>query len=348
MLPFLAASLGFGVTVNDDVTLADPHDPDWYAEHAPHKQTWYGVLLPPNTYCRYTVDIGLDVEDDDNATKVVGGKKADALNYGIEIGTVTHFKYCAINLEDVPLPRVNFDYVVLRLDMNCPDGSLAFARYHDTEDHNNKNSFGGNLVNSFPNEIGKNARLEYCLVEKTKTPNQRYPFTGGYAVFANPSNLTSYMSHAEIKIDDEDSNNANKWYWYGRKNDKDFQKRVKNIVNGDGNTYYNVLKWTGSVHSILNKTADMVAVDAPVAAVPLNPSISGFDHSSVTIDLKASGKVSVSIANVKGAVVARMAEENLQAGTHVMNWNSGAVPNGRYIVTVRQNGLVSAKSVILK
>ncbi|WP_173384108.1 FlgD immunoglobulin-like domain containing protein [Fibrobacter succinogenes] len=93
----------------------------------------------------------------------------------------------------------------------------------------------------------------------------------------------------------------------------------------------------------------MVVVEqAAPAAQPLSPEIKGFDHSAVTVELKSAGNVHVSIVNLKGAVVANISRENLQPGFHSLEWHSGIVPNGRYIVTVKQNGMVAAKNVILK
>ena len=47
-------------------------------------------------------------------------------------------------------------------------------------------------------------------------------------------------------------------------------------------------------------------------------------------------------------LIVGIAQENLQPGVHFVKWNSGIVPNGRYIVKIEQNGMVSAKNVILK
>ena len=52
--------------------------------------------------------------------------------------------------------------------------------------------------------------------------------------------------------------------------------------------------------------------------------------------------------NIRGDVVATVSQDNMQPGIHMVNWNSGAVPNGRYVVAVKQNGKFSAKNVILK
>ena len=78
------------------------------------------------------------------------------------------------------------------------------------------------------------------------------------------------------------------------------------------------------------------------------PMVKGLDRSAVAVELKSAGDVRISIANVKGAIVANIVENNLQAGVHQIKWNSGVIPNGRYIVTVKQNGMVNAKNVILK
>ena len=117
-------------------------------------------------------------------------------------------------------------------------------------------------------------------------------------------------------------------------------------MSGDENTTMHAIRWNGKS---LKKEANMVVVEqAAPAAQPLSPEIKGFDHSAVTVELKSAGNVHVSIVNLKGAVVANISRENLQPGFHSLEWHSGIVPNGRYIVTVKQNGMVAAKNVILK
>jgi len=328
-----------------------------------------GVLKKDATYsCKEEITIDLDVEDKNNATKIISGDKNLP---GISLGGHVVFKYCVLKYET--LPRVPFDYIVLLLDKECPLGSYPLARHHDTEDSNNKNSSKGQIS---PNVVNKNATLYYCFIPSDSKATRKYPFNKEYGVFANYT--ATNIAHNEIYIDDEDNknrkeidtgemrdspfegfppehvyetvSNGNSNYWiYNPFTPSDYQKKINKIMSGTNNTTYHVVKWTGSASAILFKSANLERINVPVSAeMSLSPEIKGFNHSAVTVDLKSVGNVSVSIMNAKGAVVERMSQDNLQSGIHVMNWNSGMLPNGLYIVTVKQNGLVSAKNMILK
>ncbi|MBO4783591.1 MAG: hypothetical protein J5521_02450 [Lachnospiraceae bacterium] len=144
----------------------------------------------------------------------------------------------------------------------------------------------------------------------------------------------------------------NIWDYYGlSENDPDERKilsGIKGIMYGVDNTYYHVIKWKGSASAVLARSVNENSVEELAVTGVVAPKIMGFDNSAVTIEARATGKVSVSIMNAKGAVVANVAQDNFQPGIHRVNWNSGPVPNGRYIVVVKQNGMETAKNVILK
>lgn len=160
-----------------------------------------------------------------------------------------------------------------------------------------------------------------------------------------------YSAGGELFIDDENSNNANSWYWYGASSS--IQNRIKRIIGGSRDTQYNVVSWS-IVHYIMkNALAEDGAVEnsssmTASAETSLSPVIKGLNRSAVAVELKTAGNAKISIMNVNGAVVADIAQENLQPVVHLLKWNSGIVPNGRYIVKIEQNGKVSAKNVILK
>jgi hypothetical protein len=186
--------------------------------------------------CNEEFSFRLDLEDDENGSKIVSG---DPNPPGIEVGKGgISFTYCVLNLEDFnnQIPRVPYDYIVLRMDQDCPLGTFAFNRHHDTEDSNNHNTSEGSLG---PNIVTKNATLEYCFVPADENSSLEYPFNEHYGVFANYSSLN--IVHSKIKLDDEDSNNANSWNWYDTPSD--IQERIKIIMNGSSNTIYYVVKW---------------------------------------------------------------------------------------------------------
>ena len=289
------------------------------------------------------VYLTLDVEDHKNKTGIVSGNK-NPRGVSFPKGKVT-FTYWTDDFEE--LPRVPFDYAVLRLDVECPKGSYPFGRHHDTEDSNNKNSAKGEI---WPNVINKNADLKYCFVPADKKSDLYYPFKTWHGVYANYS--SSKVAHTEINIDDEDSDNKNSWD-IPKNTPEDIKKRMKNIMNGDRNTTYHVVQWTGKDWEMMAKSSPVNEIPASsesplVAAVPTAPAIKGLSRSIVSVELKSAGDVKVSVVGINGAVLANVTEKSLQPGVHQVKWNSGMVPSGRYIVKIEQNGMVNAKNVILK
>lgn len=303
-------------------------------------------------------EISLDVEDHKNRTRIVNGDKYPA-SISLTGGHI-RFVYCALNYKEIP--RVPFDYVVLKLDVNCPEGTYPFRRRHDTEDSDTDNSVNG--YGAWPSSVGDNASLEYCFVPADSKSKVKFPFINdfsdfhtGFGVLANYSSPD--IAHTEIYIDDEDDDNNNSWNWYGAS--KDIQKRIRKIMDGSSNTTIHVAKWKGNggwglkkessknadaliVADNQFKVSDAVLKESRVVA----PVIKGLDRSAVAVEMKTAGNVVVSIINVNGAVVAKIASENLQQGIHYIKWNSGIIPNGRYVVIAKQNGVVGAVSAVLK
>lgn len=189
-----------------------------------------------NFTCNEEFSFRLDLEDDDNGSKIVSG---DPNPPGIVVGDggIT-FTYCALQMADFDdqIPRVPYDYIVLRMDNDCPEGTYAFSRHHDTEDSHNANTSTGNLG---PNVVTKNATLEYCFVPADVNSTLEYPFAKEYGVFANFSSAN--VVHSKIYMDDEDSNNANSWGWYDTPSD--IKEKIEVIMNGSSNTIYYVVKW---------------------------------------------------------------------------------------------------------
>lgn len=351
---------------------------------APMSTLWratVGVIRVDNkASCQRKFTIDLDAEDSSNKTGVTNGSSSHP---GIHLGSHVKFDYCVIDGTDIP--RARYDYVVLRTSKYCPSGTYPVARYHDTEDSGNGNSPKGSSA-VWPSDIGDNANLEYCFVPK-KSGGKAYPFSSSsYGVFANNPGINNIV-YTEFRVDDEDNDNCieeecrdeprthleydengnphevtriekvcecveydnnNDWNWYGKSN---MPSLIGKIIFDEGHdTYYRYIHWNGKS---LSKSAEVVEAPAvgeiaPSAAVSLSPEIKGFDHSAVTVEIKSAGKIVVSIMNIRGDVVATVSQDNLLPGIHMVKWNSGVVPNGRYVVAVKQNGKISAKNVILK
>lgn len=341
--------------------------------------TKIGVLKADKNFkCNKEITLDLDVEDSSNKTGVKDG--TDPNPPGISLGGHAKFTYCVIDAYD--MPKVPYDYVVLRMDSRCPAGAYPFARYHDTEDSNNANS-PKNSDATKPSVITDNATLEYCFVPKTKGSKNKYPkFDSNghkYGVFANTTGTN--IAHSKIYIDDEDRQTKVRsktctwgWYYieaYGRHEYKckysysmrngndwlwergnwtfpeEYKSDLDKIMTGDENTTYHTIRWTAnSTSGMLAKSVD--ALDASVSAMPVSATIRGLDRSNITVELQTAGNAKISVMNVNGAVVANIAQENLMPGVHQVKWNSGIVPNGVYIVKVVHNGMVNSKRVILK
>ena len=288
----------------------------------------------------YDADFILDVEDSNNRTGVKN--KTDPNPPGITfLGGKIQFSYYPQYYEK--LPEVPFDYVVLRLDTECPEGAYPFRRRHDTEDSHNANTVRGPI---WPNKGGDNIAFEYCFMPKKEKAKLKYPFEKEFGVFAKYS--AQNILHTELYVDDEDDDNNNSWHWYDTP--ESIQKRVKEIMYGSSNTTYHMIRWNGfplKKSSPVNEVP--VSSESPlVAAVPLAPAIKGLNRSIVSVELKSAGDVKVSVVGINGAVLANVTEKSLQPGDHQIKWNSGMVPSGRYIVKIEQNGMVNAKNVILK
>ena len=293
------------------------------------------------------VMFSIESESDDCASRIIGPKPN-----GISVSSNrVFFQYCIFEYDE--LPRVSYDYAVLRLDDQCPVGSYPFRRTHDTEDDWGQNFVYGPV---WPNSVGSNADFEYCFVPKDPTSTKVYPFDMTYtndyntSVFANV-NKTG-LAQSTLYVDDEDSNNDNSWYYYGlsknKANEKAIIDRMQNIMSGSKNTTYHIVTRVNPNAAKSAEVADNSVSSAYVAAVPLAPAIKGLNRSVVSVELKSAGDAKISVVNVNGAQIANVVEKNLQPGVHQVKWNSGMVPSGRDIVKVEQNGMVNAKNVILK
>ena len=296
----------------------------------------------PTNWCGNPFSIFIDTENSNDRSGPRYGEftpsKAGVTfrNGGVE------FKFCTGDRES--LPQARFDYAVLSLENECPVGSYRYGRRHDTQDGGH-NSYTGYIG---VNDVGSNVTLYFCYVPKNANAEARWPFHWTNGLFAKFDG--SYASRYELYIDDEDSNNNNKWP--GKSSLPQYiQNGINVIMNGSSNTTYHVTHWTSHIFYGLSKSA----VDVPassesplVAAVPFAPAVKGLSRSIVSVELKSAGDVKVSVVGVNGAVLANVTEKSLQPGDHQIKWNSGMVPSGRYIVKIEQNGMVNAKNVILK
>lgn len=283
--------------------------------------------------------IVLDVENKNNKSTITG----DPYPIGFFLRDGEAF-FLICKMEHTYLKRTPYDYVVFRMDSDCPSGAFKFRRHHDSEDSHNKNGTMG--TSPSPSLINDNADMEFCLIPGVAGATNEFPLNAGFGVFANY--VSNTVAHSIARIDDENSNNRNSWNWYGRDKDKTFQTRVKRIVNdADKDTYYHMIR---KLPLLAKKTSETEAGVDNNAFVNKSATtdVRGFDHSTVSFELKSAGNAVITIANVNGAVVSRISKENLEPGAHSVEWHSGVLPNGLYIVTVKHNGTVSSKGFVLK
>lgn len=195
-----------------------------------------GVLKKNPIVCNDEFTFYLDLEDEDNIDRIISGDE-NPPGMKVSRGGV-RFTYCKLDIDGEygSIPRVPYDYVVLRLSDDCPVGTYKFRRYHDCEDDDNNNSYTGDIG---PNVINRNAVLEYCFVPADENSVLEYPFADDYGVFASVSSES--IIHTEIKFDDEDDDNKNSWDWY--RTPDSIQTRIKEIVSGKTNTIYNVVSY---------------------------------------------------------------------------------------------------------
>ena len=218
---------------------------------------------------------------------------------------------------------------------------------------------------SIRERLSGNEAVSYAMKQINPDVVPVYPITPSTEI---PQYFSSFVANGTVDTEfipveskfcyDEDHNNQNDWNYYGLDKKKNADKAIIDGIHkimyddDEKNTIYHVIRWNTA--NYVSKSADVaqtgnVAVEnSLVAAAPLAPAVKGLNRNAVAVELKSAGDVKVSIVGVNGAVVANVAEKNLQAGVHQIKWNAGMAPNGRYIVKVEQNGMMNAMNVILK
>lgn len=74
----------------------------------------------------------------------------------------------------------------------------------------------------------------------------------------------------------------------------------------------------------------------------------GFTRNAVSFSVKVPGTAVVTILNADGVQVASMRKDNAPAGINTVYWDGSAMPSGRYMVNIEQNGGVNGKFAVLK
>ena len=178
------------------------------------------------------VTIFMDDEDDRNANGHWGW--LGAITQGTGYHGWTRFVFCKVDgttFKPFTTPDCNnrrTHYAVLKMGATCPPGSNEFSRHFDNEDDNNINSSTGNI---YPNTVGRNTRLYFCLFRSGTQTMNGFPNVGiQYGVFA-PGDFIKGIAPGYVYTDDEDDDNINRfdapnWLW------TDAQR----IISGNRNT----------------------------------------------------------------------------------------------------------------
>lgn len=157
--------------------------------------------------------------------------------------------------------------------------------------------------------------------------------------------------------------NGNAWYWYNRSWENiyhrdpvylsdDIKNSIKKIMYGDENTTYYFVRWNGttlkkSVAASESVVASAAEIPAPLAT-NIAANIKSVTRENIGVELQTAGDVEISVVGFNGRTFASFTAKNLQPGFNSINWNSTSVPNGHYIVSVKQNGLTRGINVKLK
>lgn len=289
--------------------------------------------------------VHLETEYFGNKTRRMEGSRNIGLN--ISVRTLS-WAYCPTTSSS--LTSASFDYAVLSLDDECPGNSYRVTRHHDAEDINPKNKLHGL---NWGVKVGNDVDVSYCFVPAVSKPSKAYPVEKRFGVFANYT--SDHVLHAKYYVDDEDSGNNNKWK-FGEGWTDDLKRRLKQIMSGDKDTYYNTALWSDAVlakavaKNVVVSAEQSSNVNVPAAAQPVATAaaIKGLTREALSVELKTAGDVEVSLVGINGKVFAKFSAQNLQRGINNINWNSTNVPAGHYVVSVKHNGMISGKNVLLK
>jgi len=84
-----------------------------------------------------------------------------------------------------------------------------------------------------------------------------------------------------------------------------------------------------------------------LSIVGLFPNPLGTDRETVRFTLPQAGRVKVQLFDASGRLIEAPLEEEMAAGTHRVEWTSGA-PNGVYFVRVREGQKVSTGKLVIR
>lgn len=172
--------------------------------------------------------------------------------------------------------------------------------------------------------------------------------------------LSTILRRTQITV--KDLENESLKSWYGDKSEYDAREIEAFASAAENSKQLVAVLRNGTVvksdASVSAKSLNGIYIDRVDEFNPKVNSKNGGESSSVKLktltrttvafELKSAGRAVVSIMDADGTLVARLVNENAPAGYNILNWDSGNVPSGRYMVTVEHNGSVNGKYVLLK
>lgn len=154
----------------------------------------------------------------------------------------TQIRMCVESAATLPLAKSS--YMVIALDDACPAGSIRFRRYIDMEDSRNETVVYSSEQKKFPGlqetENG-NLYVSFCYKRGNSSATSVLPEVWGrkYYFIANALSEAGIGYSGEVKMDNEDDKNQNKWIYKGTTNASIINEVIGLIVGGEAqNTHW--------------------------------------------------------------------------------------------------------------
>lgn len=274
-----------------------------------------------------------DCEDDDNNNKKSGNYSPNVIDKNATL------EYCfapaSSSTKKYPFSK---EYGVFAKPDPAISGVAQYSLYVDDEDDRNRYETGEEdciVVPDYNYEFKEDGTWEEILVGSHEQCDPRYTY-----------------------------HNSNKWIWRTESWNVPggtfnliamkaiVMNRVNKIMYGDENTTYNFVRWNGTTLKKSVAASEPVVASAAEIPAPLATNIAAniksVTRENIGVELQTAGDVEISVVGFNGRTFASFTAKNLQPGFNSINWNSTSVPNGHYIVSVKQNGLTRGINVKLK
>ena len=121
------------------------------------------------------------------------------------------------------------------------------------------------------------------------------------------------------------------------------------IGNRERNALY--VTTSNAIHRITNRAPtglnDLNSAKSSVSPLVQNYPNPVSNSTNIPLNLNTAGFVNLEVLNAQGHSVATITSQNLSAGSHIFNWESGSNPDGSYLIKLTFNNKVYSKYMIL-